>query len=234
MFLEIVGLVHFILLTVSMIFFSPLQGVTPEYKKLFVRSLPIFSLLSVFIPVFIIAYLIYGSSLNYVDSFNNKAFIFLLIVVYSIVNFIVLLILVWKELQNISEDLKNEKLFLVPALFLFLYTSSVLLSGIFLDFSNRVFDFSKAEEHIVSVSGGGNDNDNDNYLYIDPYVYNKGKLSVSISSYNKVKSRSKLVKIPNDNNKRNNYAMTNQVKAKVYVYKGLYGVRYIGKSIDVL
>ena len=232
MMMEIIGLVHFILLVASMIVFSPLnRGVTKEYKRLFVRNLPKFALISVIIPVYIIIYIFLGASMNYIDSFNDKKIVFFLIIIYTVIILLSLFMIVKKELENVSNELINTKALFIPSIYLFLYTSSVILSATFIDISNRILDFSKGEEHIVTVSSAGRSNDH--YLVIKPSIYKKTRLSVSIFSYNKVKSLAKIVKDSNNSND-NNYIMTKEVKIKAYVYNGLYGIRYIGSNVEVL
>lgn len=234
--LEITILSHFVLMTISMLIFSPLnKWITNDYKKLFVRSLPLFSLLSFFIPFFIITYICIGLNFNYIDA-PKPTNLYILIVIYTIIIFFTLLKILWKELKNSNEKLKNTKILLIPSLYLFLYTSSVILSIIFIDLSNRILDFSKPEVHIVTVTGGsGRDDSFDDKIIINPGIYNIERLKVSKMSNNNIKFHAKRKK---DSNSiiydGDNYILTNEIKIKAYVYKGLYGVRYIGTHVDVV
>lgn len=230
---EIIIPVHLLILGITLAIFSPIKkNITEDYKKLFVRNLPIISLLNVTVPVSVIVYMFYllMFPVNYIDSFNKtKPAIFF--VIFTIILFIFLLITLRSELQNVYIVTKNTG-FIKLSIILFLYASSAITSMIFITFTNRAFDISKAEEHIVTIEEGksvSDDTTKSYYLDVTPKVYDVGHLTVSSFVFDEVRVRSKAQKIS-----ENSVVMTKEVKMKVFVYKGLFGVRYIGRSMEVL
>ena len=121
------------------------------------------------------------------------------------------------EILNVSQKHKNYRIWVVPFIYIFLYTSSVPLSIVVFHFTNHFLDFSKGEEHVVIVTnsdrmtiGRGGNSSSYCQLFFKPSVYELNKLVVTSHTQGLVRFGDKI---------------------KVYVYNGLYGVRYVSNSI---
>lgn len=240
--MEIIFVIHIILFCLSDAYFCPLRP-DKEYKKFFVRNFPFISLMSVFYFWFFASYIFIEDLLvytNYIDSYCNIK-IALILVIYTIILFVINLIIVAKEIFNASPKAKNAKFLLIPVIFIFLYTSSVLGGAVIIMITNRLFDFSKGEKVVREICGGDfylSDSDLDPdkyYLNVTPDILGHYKFKVSESVFDKAKDLSKYEKTENEKySKRTTISFVDKIKLVVYVYKGLYGIRYFGKSMDII
>ena len=214
---------HVMVLTILFIHLKPARG-EKEYKELFYKNLPTFYSISYW--SFIIAYFYFiidfftrgWIGVNYIDSFDTTK-CYIIMAFYAVVIFNLLLSKVKKEIQNVRQEIKKVRSLAVPFIYFYLYLSSVLLSVIVFHFTNHFLDFSSGEEHVVTVTGsyskiiGKGRNASTHYeLSIRPSVYKLNKLEVSCITKGLVNNGNKI---------------------KIYVYKGLYGVRYVSNSIDL-
>ncbi len=240
--MDLILVFHVVAFCLSDAYFCPLRSDT-EYKKLFVRNFPIISIMSVLNFVFFLAYLLLSEmviSTNYIDSFYNKKICFFLIF-YAIIILAITLFLVFKEIYNASEEAKSSKILLIPAIFIFLYTSSIIWGGIIINFTNNVLDFSRGEMQLRKIHRGQIFTSStrgfktyDYYLNVNPDVEGLYRFKVSKSIFDKARILAKGEEITNNNSSGTTIDMNEDVKLKVYVYKGLYGIRYVGKSMDVI
>ena len=195
-----------------------------NYKAIFKKDLPTFYSMSFWLYIIVIFYFIIDFytkgwiGVNYVDSFDTKK-CYIIMTIYAVVIFILLFRKVKNEISNISQELKNQRIWAVPFTYIVLYLSSILLSVVVFHFTNRFLDFSSREEHVVTVTSSGRTttgkgrNRTTHYeLSIRPSVYKLHKLEVSSLTQGLVSSGNKI---------------------KIYVYKGLYGVRYVSNRIDL-
>ena len=233
MFLPILC-IHFLLFLFSLVHFSPLnKGATQNYKELFAQHFPKFYILNILIPVLLVIYYLGISAfpVNYVDSFD-KGLIYFLFVIYTIVILFGFIKLVGSELSEPNQEINNYKNFLIPTLYIFLYSSAALFSLAILHFTNTAFDLSKGEEHIAVIEHAVSrvrDLERDHSVDIKPDICGKNNLQVTGYVIDKIKVRSKAQKTTEKSS-----VMTEEVKLKAFVYKGLYGVRYIGRNMDVI
>lgn len=233
-------IIHVILFCLSDAYFCPLRN-DKNYNRLFIRNFPLISIMSVVYFVFSLAYLFLSELIlpnNYIDNFFNGKIAFFS-AFYTIIVLIITFFFVGKEIYNADYEVKNSKFLLIPAIFIFLYTSSVIWSAIIINFTNSVFDFSKGEKHIGKIYTGEVFISDDKfktdsyYLSVRPDVYGRYRLEVSRSVFDKAKNFSTKLVIQEKHNTRITVSFEGEAKLEVYVYNGLYGIRYIGKSMDV-
>lgn len=239
--MENVFITHVILFCLSDAYFCPLRK-DKSYNRLFIKNFPLISIISVLSFVFSLAYLFISDwifTANYIDSFCNSKIGFIA-AIYTVIIFVLTLFVVGKEMYNASSEAKNAKFLLIPVVILFLYTSSVVWSAIIINCTNSVLDFSKGEKHVSKIYSGRTTTTNKEYktkiYYLDvkPDICGRHSIEVSGSVFDKVKKLSKYEPNPYSQNSENPIIVFyDEPKLEVYVYKGLYGVRYIGKSMDV-
>ncbi|MBR4328536.1 MAG: hypothetical protein IKP71_01685 [Candidatus Riflebacteria bacterium] len=232
---------HVVLFCLSDAYFCPLRK-DKSYNRLFIKNFPLISIISVLSFVFSLAYLFISDwifTANYIDSFCNSKIGFIA-AIYTVIIFVLTLFVVGKEMYNASSEAKNAKFLLIPVVILFLYTSSVVWSAIIINCTNSVLDFSKGEKHVSKIYSGRTTTTNKEYktkiYYLDvkPDICGRHSIEVSRSVFDKVKKLSKYEPNPYSQNSENTIIVFyDEPKLEVYVYKGLYGVRYIGKSMDV-
>lgn len=239
--MELAFVIHFILFCLSDAYFCPLRS-DKEYKRLFVRNFRYISLMSVLYFVFFIAYLFLSElffSANYIDTFFNKK-IAIFLIFYTIIIFAFTLFLVGKEINNASYKAKNAKFLLIPAIYLFLYTSSVMWGAFIIHFTNNAFDFFRSEKIVRKINTGqvytssGRFKTNDYYLNVSPDIYGLHRLKVSGFLFDRAKNMIKYPKTRVNQNHETVIDMNGEINLVVYVYNGLYGIRYIGKSMEVI
>lgn len=240
--MEIAFIIHVIIFCLSDAYFCPLKT-DKKYKKLFVRNFPFISLMSVLYFIFFLAYLFISELIlptNYIDSFYNRR-TFLFMFLYTIIIFVITLFIVGNELYKSSPEAKNSKILLIPAIFIFMYTSSVIWSGLIIHFTNSVFDFSKGEKIECNiVSGQIYETKKDlkpdiYYVDIRPDICGLHRLDVSKTIFEKAKNFSKYVQTKERQYSENPIiSFYDEPKLVLYVYKGLYGIRYVSKSMDVI
>ena len=215
---------HAFALAIVAIYLYPKRGRQKEYHELFNKELPTFYSLSIWLFAIIYFYFLIDVftkgwiGVNYIDSFETKK-CYIIMAIYAVAIFIFLFHKFKNEILNVSQKHKNYKIWVVPFIYIFLYTSSVSLSIVVFHFTNHFLDFSKGEEHVVTVISSdrktfGRKRNSFTYceLSIKPSVYKLNKLIVSSNTQNRVSFGDKI---------------------KIYVYKGLYGVRYVSNSIDL-
>ncbi len=234
MFLPIL-LIHLILFLIPLVHFTPFNSkADPNYKSLFLKVFPKISILCIVFPAIFITYtliFIYLSPITYIDSFD-KVSVYICTVIFTIITLSILIKLVYSEMKNADFRITEYKYVLIPSIYLYLYTSSVLFSITFIAFTNNVLDFSKGEEHISTIVHGQYKSDGleqKHNIDIEPDIYGIKNIKISGLTFDKIRVRSKAKK----STEKSSY-MTEEVKIKAYVYKGLYGVRYIGKNMDVI
>ncbi len=234
MFLPILC-IHFFLLLIPLAYFTPFEENTdPNYKTLFIKTYPKIALLCVVIPVVLITYVVlfhYLLPVTFIDEFN-KTSVYISIVIFTTIILVLLLMLVKSDMNNSDYKIENSKPLIIPAFYLYFYSSSILLSLCLIDFTNRFFDFSKGEEHIcyiVHAEFHTHGIEQKHNIDIKPDIYGIKNIKVSSNVFKKIEVASKAKK----SSEKLSY-MTEEVKIKAYVYKGLYGVRYIGRSMEVL
>ncbi len=194
------------------------------YRELFRKNFPTFYPLSFWVFIIVFFYFLIDVlskgwiGVNYIDSFDTKK-CYIIMAVYAVIIFKLLLSKVRNEILNVSQELKNRRIWAVPFSYIILYTSSVLLSVVFFHFTNHFLDFSFGEEHVVTVTTSsrntvGNRRKGHTVFEISfrPSVYKLHKLEVSRVTQGLISSGNKI---------------------KIYVYKGLYGVRYVSNRIDL-
>ena len=195
-----------------------------NYKAIFKKDLPTFYSMSFWLYIIVIFYFMVDFytkgwiGVNYVDSFDTKK-CYIIMTIYAVVIFILLFRKVKNEISNISQELINKRIWAVPFTYIVLYLSSILLSVVVFHFTNRFLDFSTREEHVVTVTssgrtttGKGRNATTHFVLSFRPSIYKLNKIEVSRINQGLVSSGNKI---------------------KIYVYKGLYGVRYVSNSIDL-
>ena len=195
-----------------------------DYKKLFCKHLPTFYSMIFWLYFIVMFYFLIDSfamgsiGVNYIDSFDTKK-CYIIMSIYAVAIFILLFTIVKSEIVNVSEELIKERLWAEPFIYILLYTTSVLLSVVFFHFTNRFLDFSTPEEHVVTVTssyrksmGRGRNRTTHFEITFKPSVHKLNKLEVSSGTQHRVSSDNKI---------------------KIYVYKGLYGLRYVSNSIDL-
>ena len=239
--METAFVTHVVLFCLSDAYFCPLRK-DKNYNKLFIKNFPLISIMSVLSFVFSLAYLFLSDWIlpaNYLDSFCNTKITFIA-AIYTIIIFVLTLFVVGKEMNNASSEAKNAKFLLVPIIVVFLYTSSVVWSAIIINFTNSVFDFSKPEKHVSKIYSGQISTTNKEYkpniYYLDvkPDICGRHSIEVSWSVYEKVKNLSKYEQNPyTQDSKKIMHIFYGEPKLEVYIYNGLYGVKYMGKSMDV-
>ncbi len=240
--MEKVFIAHIVVFCLSDAYFCPLRP-DKAYKKLFVKNFPFISLMSVSYFVFSLAYLFISDwifSDNYIDGFCNLKIAFILLL-YTIIIFAINIKIVKKEIQNASPEAKNAKFLLIPVILIFLYTSSVVWGAIVIHFTNRVLDFSRAEKQVRQIDSGQINISNKDYkpnvyyLMIRPDIYGHHTLEVSKSVFDKAKNLSRYNKTT-DNQFSNitRFNFGDEIKLEVNLYKGLYGIRYVGNKMDVI
>ena len=215
---------HTIVLTIVTIYLLPKRGGKKEYHELFNKELPTFYSLSIWLFAIIYLYFLIDVftkgwiGVNYIDSFDNEK-CYIIMAIYAVAIFIFLFHKLKKEILNVSQNHKNYRIWVVPFIYIFIYSSSVLLSVVVFHFTNHFLDFSKGEEHVVTVISSDRriiDRKSNSFTYCElsfrPSVYNLNKLVVSSHTQGHVNFGDKI---------------------KVYVYKGLYGVRYVSNSINL-
>ncbi|MBQ2592196.1 MAG: hypothetical protein II567_02795 [Candidatus Riflebacteria bacterium] len=239
--METLFIIHAIVFCISDAYFCPLRS-DKNYKRLFVKNFPIISLMSVFYFIFFLAYLFLSELIlpnNYIDNFYNIKTAFFS-ALYTLIVLIITYFLVGKEIFNASSEAKDSKILLIPTIIVFLYTSSVIWSAIIINFTNSVFDFSKAEKYISKIYIGEvfkSDDEirgNSYYLAVRPDICGRYRLKVSGAVFDKVKKISTSVQIQENQYSKISMSFGGEAKLEAYVYKGLYGIRYIGNSMDVI
>jgi hypothetical protein len=121
------------------------------------------------------------------------------------------------EIKNVSNSIIEKRPFFKFSALVFIYTISFFSSVITIYYTNYFFDFSKGEEISVKVSSSvasnkGDSSSNNYRLFVVPPI--GGCLNaIEVSEYTQ-----KQIKT-GDN-------------IKVKVYKGLYGIRYVGKEVE--
>ena len=238
--MDLLFVIHFIAFCLSDAYFCPLRS-DKDYKRLFVRNFRYISLMSVLYFVFFIAYVFLSGlffSENYIDSFFNEKMAFFLIF-YTIIIFAFTLFIVRKEIDNASYEAKNAKSLLMPAIYLFLYTSSVMWGGFVIHFTNNLFDFSRGERLVRKIDRGsvytssGRYKTKSYYFSISPDVYGLHRFKVPSYLFDKARYLSKSQLAKREQTSEMVMEMNGELKLVVYVYNGLYGIRYVGKSMDV-
>ncbi len=239
--METLFIIHVILFCLSDAYFCPLRK-DKSYNRLFIKNFPLISIMSVLSFVFSLAYLFISDWIfpaNYIDSFCNSKIAFIA-TIYTIIIFVLTLIVVGKEMYNASSEAKNAKFLLIPIIIVFLYTSSVVWSVIIINSTNSVLDFSKPEKQVRKIYSGEISTTNKEYkpnmYYLDvrPDICGRHSIEVSRSVFDKVKKLAKYEHNPyTENSEKTMLIFYDEPKLEVYIYKGLYGVRYMGKSMDV-
>lgn len=240
--METVLITHIVLFCLSDAYFCPLRN-DKNYNRLFIKNFPLISIMSVVYFLFSLAYLFISDWIfpaNYIDSFCNIK-IASFMAIYTIIIFVLTLIVVGKEMYNASSEAKNAKFLLIPIIFVFLYTSSVVWSSIIINCTNSLLDFSEAEKHVSKIYSGKTNTTNKEYkpniycLDVKPDICGLHSIEVSRSVYEKAKNLSKYEQNPyTQNAEKTMIVFSDEPKLEVYVYKGLYGIRYIGKKMDVI
>jgi hypothetical protein len=195
-----------------------------KYREIFKKNLPTFYSMSFWLYVIVIFYFIIDFytkgwiGVNYIDSFDTTK-CYIIMAIYAIATYIILFRIVKNEILNVSQEIINIRMWAVPFIYIILYISSVLFSVVFFHFTNHFLDFSFGEEHVVTVTNsyrkttGKGKNASTHYeISFKPSVYKLNRLEVSSVTQGLVGSGNKI---------------------KIYVYKGLYGVRYVSNSIDL-
>jgi hypothetical protein len=199
--------------------------------------------MSVLYFIFFLAYLFISELIlptNYIDSFYNRRTFFFMFL-YTILIFVITLLIVGKELYNGSPEAKNSKILLIPAVFIFLYTSSVIWSGLIIHSTNSLFDFFKGEKIERNIISGqiyeSNKDYKPNNYYVDirPDIYGLHSLDVSKTIFEKAKNLSKYEQtVEREYSGNPIISFYDEPKLILYVNKGLYGIRYVSKSMDVI
>ena len=239
--METVFVTHVVLFCLSDAYFCPLRK-DKDYNKLFIKNFPLISIISVVSFVSSLAYLFLSDWLlpaNYIDNFCKSKIAFI-VAMYTIIILGLTLFVVGKEIKNASSEAKNAKFLLIPIVILFLYTSSVVWSAIIINFTNSVLDFSKGEKEVRKIYSGQINSTNKEYkpniyyLGVKPDICGRYNIEVSGSVYDKVKKLSKYEQNPYSQDSEDTMIyFYDEPKLEVYIYKGLYGIRYIGSSMDV-
>ena len=235
-------IISVIMFCLSDAYFCPLRD-DAEYKKLFVRNFPLISLMSVIYFVFFLVYIFISEMFfpaNYIDTFYNTK-IYLFFIFYTIIIFVTNMIIVTKELINSSSEAKNSKILLIPAILLFLFTSSVIWGIIIIHSSNSFFDFSTGEEQVsniysgqISTSNSWGIKTNRYYLDVSPDIYGLRRFVVSGSIFNKAKIWSNGQIATEQKSSGATIDMNGSAKLRVWAKKGLYGIRYFSNSMEVV
>ena len=195
-----------------------------SYCETFSRNMPIFYNIGRWLMVIIYFYFIIDFftkgwiGVNYIDSFDTPK-------CYSIMAFFSLVIFIWffnkikDEIDNGSQEIIKKRMWAVPFIYFLLFSSSSLLSVVVFHFTNHFLDFSSREEHQVTVTssyskitGKGRNATKHYEISFTPSIYKVNKIEVSSLNQGLVNTGNKI---------------------KLYVYQGLYGVRYISNSIDL-
>ena len=238
--METAFVTHVVLFCLSDAYFCPLRK-DKNYNKLFIKNFPLISIMSVLSFVFSLAYLFLSDWIlpaNYLDSFCNTKITFIA-AIYTIIIFAFTLFIVRKEIDNASYEAKNAKSLLMPAIYLFLYTSSVMWGGFVIHFTNNLFDFSRGERLVRKIDRGsvytssGRYKTKSYYFSISPDVYGLHRFKVPSYLFDKARYLSKSQLAKREQTSEMVMEMNGELKLVVYVYNGLYGIRYVGKSMDV-
>lgn len=192
------------------------------YKALFDETFHKFKVISVFIILnYVISILIFGylkfSIRECIDPILNIHTI-PIIIVAVVVEEAYYLYFIYPEYKNVSEQINSFRTYFQPALILFVYCSSFLITASVVCFLNYNMPDPESEEKIVKIKdvtkvlyehSGLFERKHYNVLVVEPAIYGDRFISVSDETLNKARKGNKL---------------------KATIKKGLFGARFIEKE----
>lgn len=185
--------------------------------KLFSKSFPWLKKIFVFSCYVYLIYIIFSfflTSKDYIDNIFSNENLIIILVPFSFLSSILFFISVNNYIEAPNE-LKDKMPFLIVTIILLIFLNSLMMSLIFIDFTNKIFDFSKGEEKIVNITKKEIQKGKITtyYLYFTP----------SISNVNQIESYKGFY-----------YSVEEGDDIKIKIYKGFLGLRYIGKQKELV
>ena len=192
------------------------------YRELFNETFHNFKIISVFIILnYVIAILIFGylrfSIRECIDPILNL-YTIPIIVVSVLFEVVYCLTFIYPEYKKASEQINYYRAFFLPALILFIYCSSFLITTSVVCFLNYYMPEPESEEKIVKIKdvtkvlyehSGLFERKHYNVLVVEPAIYGDRFISVSDETLNKAQKGNKL---------------------RATIKKGFFGARFIEKE----
>ena len=210
--------IHAFLLAISMFLFAPSkpESDTTEYSDIFRKKCPRLNYsIHVFLVLIVLFFIIEGPNIGFAELqfFDNIKFYLILVCFSALLFYLLYKIVFGKEIMDNSDELSNFRNQFNISIILYIYSISILLSGLFIYSSNHMLDFSPKEEFSVSVidkSGSSYHNPKGSFekytLYFEPLVNGVNEIDVSKSAFRKIEKGDKV---------------------KILLGKGLYGFKYL-------
>ena len=190
--------IHAFLLAISIFVFGPNKKDcdTNEYSDIFRKNCPRLNYsIYVFLGFIVIFYLIEGPNigLNELLFFDNKKFYFILACYSVALIFLLYKIVFYKEIKNNSDELSSFRPLFNISIIVYIYSISIILSGLFIFSTNHMLDFSPKEEFSVSVTDKSSYsyyNPKGGYekytLYYEPLIYGVNEIDLTKNEYKRV------------------------------------------------